>query len=66
MRYGSAPALWDVSLAIGAGELVSLVGPNGAGKTTLVNIVTRLYKPDSGELELDGRSLLRTPAHRGW
>ena len=45
-------------------EIVGLIGPNGAGKTTLFNVITRLYKPDSGELEFDGKSLLRTPPHR--
>ncbi|MDX6476913.1 MAG: branched-chain amino acid transport system ATP-binding protein, partial [Gaiellaceae bacterium] len=46
------------------GQIVGLIGPNGAGKTTLFNVITRLYRPDSGELELDGKSLLRTPPHR--
>ena len=40
--YGDAPALWDVSLTVGRGELVAVVGPNGAGKTTLVNAIARL------------------------
>ena len=47
-----------------AGQIVGLIGPNGAGKTTLFNIVTRLYRPDSGSLDFDGKSLLRTPPHR--
>jgi len=41
-----------------------LIGPNGAGKTTLFNVITRLYRPDAGELDFDDRSLLRTPPHR--
>ena len=63
-RFGGIVAIDDVSLDVDQSQIVGLIGPNGAGKTTLFNIVTRLYKPDSGELELDGRSLLRTPAHR--
>ena len=37
VHYGAAPALWDVSLRVDAGELVCIVGPNGAGKSTLIN-----------------------------
>jgi branched-chain amino acid transport system ATP-binding protein len=44
--------------------VAGLIGPNGAGKTTAFNVITRLYTPDEGELELEGRSLLRTPAFR--
>jgi branched-chain amino acid transport system ATP-binding protein len=63
-RFGGIVAVDDVSLDVEAGEIVGLIGPNGAGKTTFFNVVTRLYRPDSGELDFDGRSLLRTPAHR--
>jgi branched-chain amino acid transport system ATP-binding protein len=63
-RFGGIVAIDDVSLDVEQGEVVGLIGPNGAGKTTLFNVVTRLYKPDSGELEFDGKSLLRTPPHR--
>jgi branched-chain amino acid transport system ATP-binding protein len=63
-RFGGIVAIDDVSLDVEPGEIVGLIGPNGAGKTTLFNVVTRLYKPDAGALELDGKSLLRTPPHR--
>jgi branched-chain amino acid transport system ATP-binding protein len=63
-RFGGIVAIDDVSLGVQAGQIVGLIGPNGAGKTTLFNVVTRLYKPDSGELEFAGKSLLRTPPHR--
>ena len=63
-RFGGIVAIDDVSLDVEQGEVVGLIGPNGAGKTTLFNVVTRLYKPDTGTLDLDGKSLLRTPPHR--
>jgi len=63
-RFGGIVAIDDVSLDVDPGEIVGLIGPNGAGKTTLFNVVTRLYKPDAGELEFDGKTLLHTPAHR--
>jgi branched-chain amino acid transport system ATP-binding protein len=64
VHYGAAPALWDVSLAIAKGELVSLVGPNGAGKTTLVNAIAGLRRATSGRMTMDGRDLTRLPPHR--
>src|SRR5919198_4238550 len=62
-RFGGIVALDDVSLDVRAGEIVGLIGPNGAGKTTLFNLITRLYRPDAGEIVFDGESLLRTPPH---
>ena len=63
-RFGGIVAIDDVSLDVEPGQIVGLIGPNGAGKTTLFNVITRLYRPDSGELDFEGRSLLRTPPHR--
>ncbi len=63
-RFGGIVALDDVSFDVQAGEIVGLIGPNGAGKTTAFNVITRLYRPDSGELSFDGESLLRTPPHQ--
>jgi branched-chain amino acid transport system ATP-binding protein len=60
VTYGDAPALWDISLTLGKGELVSVVGPNGAGKTTLVNSIARLLPIRSGSLLLDGQDVTRT------
>jgi branched-chain amino acid transport system ATP-binding protein len=63
-RFGGVVALDHVSFTAGEGEIVGLIGPNGAGKTTAFNLITRLYRPDEGEILFDGRSLLRTPPHR--
>jgi branched-chain amino acid transport system ATP-binding protein len=62
--FGGVVAVDDVSLDVLEGEIVGLIGPNGAGKTTLFNLITRLYRPDRGEISFDGQSLLRTPPHR--
>jgi branched-chain amino acid transport system ATP-binding protein len=58
--YGDAPALWDVSLTVGDGELVAVVGPNGAGKTTLINAIARLLSIRRGRLCLDGVDVTHT------
>jgi len=64
VSYGAAPALPDVSLAVGQGETVCVVGPNGAGKTTLINAIAGLHRIDAGAMRLDGREPSRLPAHR--
>ncbi len=64
LRFGGIVALDGVSFDVESGQVSGLIGPNGAGKTTAFNVITRLYAPDSGHLELDGQSLLQTPAHR--
>ena len=64
VSYGAAPAIVDVSLAIGERELVCVVGPNGAGKSTLINAIAGMHRIDSGALRLDGEELARLPAHR--
>jgi branched-chain amino acid transport system ATP-binding protein len=63
-RFGGVVAVDDVTLDVGEGEIVGLIGPNGAGKTTLFNLITRLYRPDAGEIVFDGESLLRTPPYQ--
>ena len=58
-RFGGIVALSDVSLELEEGTIGGLIGPNGAGKTTLFNVITRMYKADSGRVLFDGRNLLR-------
>jgi len=64
LRFGGIVALDGVSFDVERGQVAGLIGPNGAGKTTAFNVITRLYTPDEGELELEGTSLLRTPPNR--
>jgi branched-chain amino acid transport system ATP-binding protein len=61
--YGDAPAVWDVSLDVDAGEIVSVIGPNGAGKTTLINAIAGLLRCRQGELRFDGVDMTCVRAH---
>jgi branched-chain amino acid transport system ATP-binding protein len=63
VAYGDAPALWDVSLNLEEGQIVTIVGPNGAGKTTLVNAIVGLASVRSGTIKIDGWDAARVPAH---
>jgi branched-chain amino acid transport system ATP-binding protein len=57
-RFGGLVAVSDVDLQIWPREIISVIGPNGAGKTTLFNLVTGIYRPTSGDVRLEGKSLL--------
>jgi branched-chain amino acid transport system permease protein len=55
--FGGVAAVRDASFIVPAGSLTALIGPNGAGKSTVFNLVTNLYRPDSGEVCLEGRPI---------
>ena len=57
--YGVRSVLSDVTLSVGAGEVVGLVGPNGSGKTTLVRVASRTLRPSAGEVLVAGHDPYR-------
>jgi branched-chain amino acid transport system ATP-binding protein len=57
LDIGGARIVADVSLEVPAGELLGIIGPNGAGKTTLFNLLSGLYRPTSGRIEIEGRDV---------
>ena len=60
--FGSVVANHDVSIEIQRGEILSLLGENGSGKTTLMNMLSGIYCPDSGQIEVDGKEVsIRSP-----
>ena len=62
----SAPVLKDFSLSINDGEMVALLGPSGSGKSTLLKLITGIERPDSGDIQFDGSSILNVdPNIRG-
>ena len=63
-RFGGLVANRDVSVAIGAGEVVGLIGPNGAGKTTLFNLVTGYLHADAGHIAFAGAEITRARPER--
>ena len=55
--FGGLQAISQLSLRVSEGEIVSVIGPNGAGKTTLFNLITGVYRPDSGRILFEGRQI---------
>ncbi|NJM00265.1 MAG: ATP-binding cassette domain-containing protein [Synechococcaceae cyanobacterium SM2_3_2] len=60
-RYGSAVAVEDISFEVSAGQIFGLLGPNGAGKTTTLRCLCTLQRPDAGELDICGVSVIKFP-----
>lgn len=58
IMFGGLCAVDDFNLSLEKGELVAVIGPNGAGKTTIFNMLTGIYKPTTGSIELDGKSMV--------
>jgi branched-chain amino acid transport system ATP-binding protein len=56
-KFNGLRAVEDVSFTVPEGTIVGLIGPNGAGKTTCFNLVAGVYRPDTGEVRLDGKRI---------
>jgi sulfate-transporting ATPase len=64
VTFGGITAIADLSLDIGAGEVVGLIGPNGAGKTTMIDVISGFTPVDEGSITLDGRPIDRWSPRR--
>jgi ABC-type branched-subunit amino acid transport system ATPase component len=62
--FGGLRVISELDLVVNENEIVSVIGPNGAGKTTLFNLITGLYRPDSGEITLDSQNLVGLQPHK--
>src|SRR5207253_3990482 len=58
IRFGGLTAVSEFTLSMDTHELVGLIGPNGAGKTTIFNMLTGVYRPNEGEMFVDGQSIV--------
>jgi branched-chain amino acid transport system ATP-binding protein len=56
-RFGGLVAVRNLNMSLAPGSLYGLIGPNGAGKTTVFNLITGVYVPDEGSIELDGKPI---------
>ena len=64
ISFGGLKAVQGLSLDVGEREIVGLIGPNGAGKTTAFNLITGIYRPTTGAIDLDGKSLIGLKPHQ--
>jgi branched-chain amino acid transport system ATP-binding protein len=64
VSYGSVQVLWDVSIEVGEGEVVSIIGNNGAGKSTLTKSIMGMVKPSKGEISFKGRDITGRSTHQ--
>ena len=64
IKFGGLTAVDNVSFDIREGEVFTIIGPNGAGKTTLFNLISRLYKPNSGTITFRGEDVTKLSAQQ--
>ncbi len=63
VAYGDYQVIWDVSLHVGPGEIVSVLGPNGAGKSTVLNTISGLCRPKAGRIAFKGERIDGLPPY---
>jgi len=63
LAYGELTACRNISITVGAGEIVTLIGSNGAGKTTILRAIAGALPPRAGVIRFDGREITRLPAY---
>jgi branched-chain amino acid transport system ATP-binding protein len=63
-RFGGLQALKNVNFTVNSGEIVGLVGPNGSGKSTLLNLISGVYKPDSGQILFFSEDISKLPPYK--
>ena len=63
IRFGGLQALENVNFEVGSKSIVGLIGPNGAGKTTLFNLLTGVYQPTTGTINLNGHEIQKSSTH---
>jgi branched-chain amino acid transport system ATP-binding protein len=64
LSFGGLRVVDGLDLHVNEGEIVSVIGPNGAGKTTLFNLITGIYRPESGDILLDGKTIVGLEPHQ--
>lgn len=64
VSFGGVTALSAVDLSVARGEIRAVIGPNGAGKSSLINVISGLYRPDSGRVRIGERTFARVPTAR--
>ncbi len=63
-RFGGLQALKNVNFTVNSGEIAGLVGPNGSGKSTLLNLISGVYRPDSGKILFCGEDIAKLPPYK--
>jgi branched-chain amino acid transport system ATP-binding protein len=58
LRFGGVTAINDVSFDVHSGELFAIIGPNGAGKTSIFNTISQVYRPQEGDIQFEGASIM--------